>query len=186
MDTTMVGEKSPRGARDLSARKAGLHMQVKLTCPQCRAALKMEQAPVPGKAITCPNCKVKFAAVAVSGDAESAGSSRGMWALVALVLAASVGGIVWHKLSNRDDESVQIAANTPSPKADEKAGNPESSPGPSKSNEASPSKDANAKSVDPDSATTPPKQTDKSPTKAPPENEPYEPQPMPKKSATKK
>jgi len=133
----------------------------------------MEQAPVPGKAITCPNCKVKFAAVAVSGGAETAGnSSRGMWALIALVLAAGVGGIVWHNLSNRDDESVQVAANS-NPKSD-KAGNPESSLSPSKSAGASPSKDTESASAD------------KNLSKARPENEPIEPQPMPKKTATKK
>src|SRR5262245_32748401 len=162
-------------------------MQVKLTCPQCRAALKMEQAPVPGKAITCPNCKVKFAAVAATGDSETVGSSsRGMWALVALVVAASVGGIIWNNLANRGDEAVQLAANTSNPKSDDKAGISESSQSSSKSSGASSSKDSNAKSPDPESASPSPKQTDKNPSKAPPENEPFEPQPMPKKSAPKK
>lgn len=140
----------------------------------------MEQAPAPGKAITCPNCKVKFA-VQVAGGAEAVGnSSRGMWALVALVLAASVGGIVWHNLSNRREEAVQIAANTPAPKSDENPGISGSSQSPFKSDEASPAKDSNA-----NSPPASPKQIDKKPS-TPPENEPFDPQPMQKKSAPKK
>src|SRR5947199_10684087 len=102
-------------------------MHVKLTCPQCRAALKMAQAPAPGKVVTCPSCQLKFAAMPVAQPESAQRSSLALWIMVALVLAASAGGIIWHNLGNREQDTGLIAENSPAPEPEAKAGNPETS-----------------------------------------------------------
>lgn len=87
-------------------------MSIAISCPQCRAALKLPDGLAADRIVACPNCNLKFVpspAAATSAPAGGTGGTAIVVALMVLVLGAGAGVIIWNAMGNREPSP---AANT--------------------------------------------------------------------------
>ena len=91
-------------------------MSMHLSCPQCRAALKLPEGLAPNRIVACPGCGLKFVPpqpVAAPMPAQSR-ASLGLL-LVALVLGAGGGAFAWNWwISDKSTTTPQAQNVTPS------------------------------------------------------------------------
>ncbi len=82
-------------------------MAAMLTCPQCQAALQVNQPLGANQLVTCPHCRLKFVPPAASAAAPAASGGMLPWLLVAIVAGLGVGGFAWNKLANPKDDGAK-------------------------------------------------------------------------------
>jgi hypothetical protein len=78
-------------------------MSTTVTCPQCQAGLRIDQALGANQLVACPHCKLKFVPPAASGSDPSR-SSFLPWVLLAVVVGLGVGGVVWNNFARNTEE----------------------------------------------------------------------------------
>src|SRR5262245_36681371 len=136
MVAPFLGEAACAAPARFSAGKGGLLMSLAISCPQCRAALKLPDGLPTDRVVACPNCNLKFVPTSTtapsSAPANASGGTAIVIALMVLVLGAGVGVLIWNAVGDRDQNppaNTQASSDKAAPSIESsKAGPPSKAP----------------------------------------------------------
>jgi hypothetical protein len=95
-------------------------MSMAISCPQCRAALKLPETLAADSIVACPNCNLKFVpspVASTSAPARASGGTAIVVALMILVVGAGVGVLIWNAMRQGEADPSNAQASTKPPSA---------------------------------------------------------------------
>src|SRR5262245_18249211 len=132
-----IGQITPRRRSAISRRERRREgrplMSMAISCPQCRAALKLPETLPADSIVACPNCNLKFVpspVASTSSPTRASGGSAIVVALMILVVGAGVGVLIWNALRDHDPANTQASTKQPSASTEPAKDGPPTKPQP--------------------------------------------------------